>query len=621
LLVRTQADLSAMWESVRKAPVVAWDTETTSLNWLDAQLVGYSLATSEGSWYVPTHDYWNPLPNCLTPLRNLFELDTLIVAHNFKYDAHIVRQNLGVQFPEWMRWADTMVAAHMCQENRQIGLKPLATEYCGFEMLEFDEMLKLAAELKGLKRNEKATIFDVPLDILGEYGARDAEATYELWTYLEPELEANEQTEAFWNVEMPFLRVLLEAEERGVLLDVEACKRLKAEAEVKLTDLEQQIQTFASSLGWYKTKGKKKVTVIPFNPGSTDQVSELLFDMLKLRPTGRTTPGGSPSVDDGALKILRDNYPDVDVVNLLLEYRNLSKRIGGFYGNLLTYQRDGVIHPDFNQCGARTGRISCSSPNLMNQPRSKDVRNMFIARPGHLLLDADYSQAELRYIAHLSGDETMMTVYNDPKGDIHQTTADRIGIDRQTAKPVNFGTAYGIAPKAFQSVLRFDYGIKVSLEEAKRYIDGWFDTYSAVKPYQARVIQELDDNGYVVNMYGRRRHLPDIWNNECVVTQRGNTNHRYYPKREYAKRQAINFVIQGSVGFLVKKAMVALREAIKPLGGIQLLSVHDEILVEVPEEHADECAKVMHDVMVGAGKLNVPIVADVSKGKTWGEAH
>jgi DNA polymerase-1 len=621
LLVQTKADLDAMWESVKRSPVVAWDTETTSLNWLDAQLVGYSLATSEGSWYVPTHDYWNPLPNCLTPLRNLFELDTLLVCQNGKYDFHVVRQNLGIAFPESMRYADCMIAAHMCQENRPIGLKPLAAEYCGFEMLEFDEMLKLAAELKGLKRNEKATIFDVPLDILGEYGARDAQATYELWTYLEEELEVNEQIETFWNVEMPFLRVLLEAEERGVLLDVEACKRLKAEAEVKLTDLEQQIQTFASSLGWYKTKGKKVVKVIPFNPGSTDQVSELLFDMLKLRPTGRTTPGGAPSVDDGALKILRDNYPDVEILTLLLDYRALAKTIGGFYDNLLRLNVNGRIHPSFNQCGARTGRISCSDPNLQNQRRDKALRNCFIASPGCVLLGADLSQAELRVTAHVSQDPVMLAIYNDPKGDIHKATQEQLGVDRPLAKIINFSTEYWISPKAFQSTLRFKHGIRVSVDEAKRFIDDWFKTYAGVRPYQDKVIEELEEKGYLVNIFGRRRHLPDIWSQECTITRRGNTISRYYHKREYAKRQAVNFVIQSVVGYLMKKIMVDLREPLRELGAIQVLQVHDEILVECPEETADECAKVMHDVMTSVTKLSVPIVADVSKGKTWGEAH
>jgi DNA polymerase-1 len=619
MLIRNKEQLDWVSNSVAKAKVVAWDIEADSLDHRRGKMVGYSLAFGKFSCYIPVGDHYAlgySDAEGLEPLRRAFSDEGKVIAgHNLKFDLHWVSR-LGLPFPKG-QIVDTMVCAWLADENRELGLKPLAKHYLGYEMTEFKEMLAIGHEAAGKKHNEKATIYDVPIERLAEYGALDAKATLELLPILLREVKREGQWETLWNTEMPFLKVLFEMEERGIRIDVDEAKRLQNQAGDKLAYLEATLTEMAKSVGFLKTKNKVKVREVPFNPGSNHHLREVLFDKMGLQPPDRKTTTGQQSVDDASLKTLQEQYPDNEFVTTLLEYRELSKLKSSFYDALVEQNIDGYIYGSFSQCGTKTGRLSSQNPNLQNLPRSKEVRRLFIAPEGYKLLCSDLSQAELRVAAHLSQDANLLDIYRNDK-DIHAETQAMLGCaERVVAKTFSFSTMYSASPRTIMNNLRFNAGVKISLEESKELNDKWFASYPGINIWKAKVVEFLEANGYVANAFGRKRRLPEIWSNECRRTRSGDL---YFPLRERAKRQAVNFLIQSFVAEIMKLCMIRLADELRPLGAFLVSQIHDENLGYSPDENVERACKIMEDVMTKTVTISVPLSSDAHYAENWSEA-
>jgi DNA polymerase-1 len=619
MLIRNKEQLRQVSEAVAKAKVVAWDIEADSLDHRRGKMVGYSLAFNKFSCYIPIGEHYAldySDEEGLEPLRRAFSDESKVIAgHNIKFDLHWVSR-LGLPFPKG-QIVDTMVCAWLADENRELGLKPLAKHYLGYDMTEFKEMLAIGHEAAGKKHNEKATIYDVPIERLAEYGALDAKATLELLPILLKEVKREGQWDTLWNVEMSFLKVLFEMEERGIRINVDEAKRLQNQASDKLAYLEALLTEMAKSVGFLKTKNKVKIKEVPFNPGSNHHLREVLFDKMGLQPPDRKTTTGQQSVDDGSLKILQEQYPDNEFVTTLLEYRELSKLRSSFYDALVEQNIDGFIYGSFSQTGTKTSRLSSNSPNLQNLPRSKEVRSIFIANEGYKLVVADLNAAELRVAAHLTQDKNLMAVYLSPDGDIHSSTMQLLGCERIVAKVFNFSTLYSASPRTIMNNLRFNAGVKLSLEECRELNEKWFASYPGINTWKAKVFEFLEQNGYVANEFGRKRRLPEIWSNECRKTYSGDL---YFPKREGAKRQAANYLVQSFVAEVMKRAMIRLQDELRPLGGFIVSQVHDEVLCNVPADKAEEACRLVEQVMTQTVTLSVPLKSDAHYADNWSEA-
>ena len=583
---------------IEAAELVAFDTETTSIDYMEAELVGLSFAVEQGqAAYLPVAHCYEGAPKQLDREYVLEQLKPWLedasrskVGHHLKYDAHIL-ENHGVTL-RGMRF-DSMLESYVLNSTAtRHDMNSTAHKYLNLETIRFEDVAgKGAGQLR----------FDqVDLDRAAPYAAEDADITLRLHRKLWPMLEATGSlAKLYTSIEQPLVPVLQRIEHRGVLVDEKRLAKQSAELTKKIAALEKKV---------HKEAGRK------FNLGSPKQLQELLFDELGL-PVIRKTPKGQPSTAEDVLQKLAEEFI---LPELILDYRALSK-LKSTYTDKLPQQicaRTGRIHTSYHQAVAATGRLSSSDPNLQNIPirteEGRRIRQAFIAPPGYSLLAADYSQIELRIMAHISGDQGLLQAFADDL-DIHRATAaevfgvppDEVSDDqRRSAKAINFGLIYGMSPFGLSRQLG------ISLDEARGYTELYFDRYPGVQDYMKRTRQQAKEQGFVETVFGRRLYLPDI-------------QARQAQRRQYAERSAINAPMQGTAADIIKKAMLAVDDWLQNDGvdARMIMQVHDELVLEVHSDMADEAAARVAELMGGAATLQVPLKVDTGIGSNWDEAH
>lgn len=559
---------------------------------MDAELVGMSFSIAENeAFYVPVPANQEEALKIVNEFRPVFENEnSLKVGQNIKYDM-IVLQNYGVQVKGPL--FDTMIAHYVLQPELRHGMDYLAEIYLRYQTIHIDELI-------GPKGKNQKNMRDLAPKDVYRYACEDADVTLKLKNVLEKELKENDAERLFYDIEMPLVPVLVNIERNGVLLDTEALKQSSAHFTAQMENIEKEI---------YELAGET------FNIASPKQVGEVLFDKLRIVEKAKKTKTGQYVTSEEVLESLRHKHP---VVEKILEHRGLKKLLGTYIDALpqLINPRTGRVHTSFNQTVTATGRLSSSNPNLQNIPirdeNGKEIRKAFIPDEGCLFFSADYSQIELRIMAHLSEDKNMIDAFLS-NHDIHAATAAKIykidlqdvGSDmRRKAKTANFGIIYGI------SVFGLAERMNVERKEAKELIDGYFETYPGVKAYMDKSIQVAQEKGYVETIFHRKRFLPDINSRNAVV-------------RGYAERNAINAPIQGSAADIIKVAMARIYQRFQT-EGIQakmILQVHDELNFSVPVEEKERVEEIVIEEMEHAYRMHVPLKADCGWGKNWLEAH
>ena len=559
---------------------------------MDAELVGMSFSIAENeAFYVPVPADQEEALKIVNEFRPVFENEnSLKVGQNIKYDM-IVLQNYGVQVKGPL--FDTMIAHYVLQPELRHGMDYLAEIYLRYQTIHIDELI-------GPKGKNQKNMRDLAPKDVYRYACEDADVTLKLKNVLEKELKENDAERLFYDIEMPLVPVLVNIERNGVLLDTEALKQSSAHFTAQMENIEKEI---------YELAGET------FNIASPKQVGEVLFDKLRIVEKAKKTKTGQYVTSEEVLESLRHKHP---VVEKILEHRGLKKLLGTYIDALpqLINPRTGRVHTSFNQTVTATGRLSSSNPNLQNIPirdeNGKEIRKAFIPDEGCLFFSADYSQIELRIMAHLSEDKNMIDAFLS-NHDIHAATAAKIyKIDlqdvssdmRRKAKTANFGIIYGI------SVFGLAERMNVERKEAKELIDGYFETYPGVKAYMDKSIQVAQEKGYVETIFHRKRFLPDINSRNAVV-------------RGYAERNAINAPIQGSAADIIKVAMARIYQRFQT-EGIQakmILQVHDELNFSVPVNEKERVEEIVIEEMEKAYRMHVPLKADCGWGKNWLEAH
>jgi len=599
-IVSDAKSLEALARRLKKASAIAMDVETTSTDPMRAELVGISLAVEPGEgYYLPVGHLpaaaGGPqleLEATLDALRRpLTDPAIPKVGHNLEYDYTVLaRLGLAAQPLAF----DTMIAEWLCNPaSHNLGLKNLAWVRLGVEMTEISQLI-------GTGKSQRS-MAEVPIAEVAPYASADAEVCLRLKAQLEPELEQKGQLTLFHELEMPLVPVLAHMEMAGVLLDLEFLGALSEQLARRLAELEKEL---------YRHVGH------PFNLNSTQQLSDVLFGELGLKPPegGRKTASGHFSTAAPVLEALREDHP---VVSLILEQRELSK-LKSTYADTLPQQVNpvtGRVHTSYSQTGSVTGRLASSEPNLQNIPirteLGREIRRAFVAAPGHLLLSVDYSQIELRIVAHMAGDKAMIKAFKEDQ-DIHSATAAAVfGVDpeqinpemRRRAKAVNFGLIYGMTPFGLTRATDF------TLAEAEEFVKVYFERFPGVRRYLDEVRVKAAEAGYVETLLGRRRYFPEF---------AAGAPHNI---RARAEREATNSPIQGTAADIIKRAMLGLPEALQEAGlaARMLLQVHDELVFECLEEELPATSKVAQRVMQEALKLKVPLKTDAKAGRNWAE--
>ena len=573
----------------------AFDTETTSLDVLDAELVGFSFAMHNAelptAYYVPVSANREEAQATVDLFRPVFESEEIEkTGHNIKYDL-MVLGNYGVELKG--RLFDTMIAHYLLQPELRHSMDYLAEILLKYKTIHIDELI-------GAKGKNQGSMRDVALEKITIYAAEDADITLRLRDVLEQQIEEKGLRELFYDVEMPLVRVLADMERTGVLIDDFALAQSSSVMTAEMQRIERHI---------------KELSGANINISSPKQVGELLFDVLKISEKPKKTKSGQYVTDEETLEALRSKHP---VVSEILEYRGVKKLLGTYIDALpkLINRKTGRVHTSFNQTVTATGRLSSSNPNLQNIPirdeQGKEIRKAFIASEGRVFMSADYSQVELRLMAHLSQDKNMMDAFNADH-DIHAATAaniykvpiEEVTSDmRRKAKTANFGIIYGI------SIFGLSERLGVSRAEAKELIDGYFMSFPGVKEYIDSTIENARRDGYVETLLHRRRYLPDI-------------NSRNANVRGYAERNAVNAPIQGTAADIIKIAMVKIADRLKREGlkAEMLLQVHDELNFNVPLDELERVKALVREEMEGAIELSVPLRVDIGVGANWLEAH
>jgi DNA polymerase-1 len=591
-IVNTTPALDELLNRLSAVKSFAVDLETTSLDPMLAQLVGISLSPAPGeAYYIPVgHVGWGqieqlPLEQVIARLKPLLEDNTLAkLTHNGKYDTTVLAE-YGIDVKNLT--FDTMLAAYLLGE-KSLGLKTLAFSKLAIEMTPITDLIGSGAKQISMSQVEIARAAD--------YACADADITGRLSEGLEPELHRHGLWQLFAEVELPLMPVLVHMERNGIALDSELLQQMSHRLGKQLLKLEAEV---------YNSVGHQ------FNINSPQQLSTVLFEELRLPPQRKTK--GSYSTGASVLEELRGTHP---VIEFILDYRQLSKIRSTYIDALpsLINPKTRRVHTSFNQTRTATGRLSSSEPNLQNIPvrgeLGKEVRQAFIAPPGSYLLAADYSQIDLRALAHLSQDKSLLDAFRGDE-DIHTATAAQVfGVEpsavtpdmRRVAKTVNFGVIYGMS----------DYGLEqatgLSREEAAQFIAAYFEKYPGVKKYLESTKEQARKLGYVQTILGRRRSIPEI-----------NSSNRQV--REAAERMAINMPVQGTSADIIKVAMINLDREIdkRQLESKMLLQVHDELIFEVPETELEEMRQLVPEIMSTALKLSVPLKVDIKVGKNWGE--
>ncbi len=570
----------------------AFDTETDNVNAIDAHLVGMSFSKQEDeAWYVPVPDdeaEARAIVEEFTPL--LHNPHTLKIGQNIKYD-YMVMQNYGVEIGGPL--FDTMIAHYILQPELRHNMDFLAEVYLNYRTIPIEELI-------GERGKGQKNMRDLSPALICDYACEDADVTLKLKHILEKELKKQGVEELFYTVEMPLVRVLATMERNGARVDTEALKETSRHFTERMLQLEDEIHSLAD---------------MDFNIASPKQVGEVLFERLKIMEKPKKTKTGQYVTTEEVLESLRSRNP---IVEKILAHRGLKKLIGTYVEPLpaLINPRTGHIHTSFNQTVTATGRLSSSNPNLQNIPvrddDGKEIRKAFIPDEGCLFFSADYSQIELRIMAHLSGDKNLIEAFLEGE-DIHAATAAKVfkkplgevtREERSKAKTANFGIIYGI------SVFGLAERMGVSRGEAKELIDNYFLTYPDVQRYMDESIKRAREKGYVETLFHRKRYLPDI-------------NSRNANVRGYAERNAINAPIQGSAADIIKVAMNKIYERFIAEGirSKMILQVHDELNFSVFPEEKERVQQIVIEAMENAVHLRVPLTADCGWGKNWLEAH
>ena len=595
--------LDQLVEALNGAEQIAFDVETTSTDAMSADLVGISLATSlnEG-YYIPVGHHPDiagqeqlDQKTVINALRKpLTNPKIPKVGHNLKYD-FIVLARYGLRAAPLT--FDTMIAEWLIDPgSRNLGLKNLAWARLGIEMTAIEKLI-------GRGRNQR-TMAEVSIDEVAPYAGADARVCLGLLPQLQEEMEEKSVDDLFHSLEMPLVPILADMEIRGILLDSAFLTQFSAELDTRLGEIRTQT---------YEMVGRE------FNINSTQQLSKVLFNELGLTPPDRTrkTASGHYSTAAPVLESLKDSHP---IISLVLEQRELSK-LKSTYTDSLRQQinpETGRVHTSYNQTGSVTGRIASSDPNLQNIPirteLGRRVRRAFIAAPDHALLGVDYSQIELRVVAHIANDKAMIKAFKADQ-DIHTTTAaaiysksnEEVTSDmRRQAKAVNFGLIYGMSPFGLTRAT------DLTLAEAEDFVETYFDQFPGVRHYLDQTRASAAKNGYIETLLGRRRYFPQLMEGGPKVSE---------IVRRRAEREAINSPIQGSAADIIKLAMLQLPQALEKEGlrAKVLLQVHDELVLECPQDEVESTTKKVQDVMQGAFKLKVPLKTDAKVGSNWEE--
>ena len=591
-LIDNEEEMRRIYDFFRTKDFLVLDTETTSTSAIDAELVGLSFSVAEHeAFYIPVPAQREEAQKVVDIFRPLYEDEHILkVGQNLKYDLEVLR-NYDVHLKGKM-W-DTMIAHYLIQPELRHNMDYMAEVYLHYKTIHIDELI-------GPKGKHQGSMRDLnPKDVY-EYACEDADITLQLKNKLEPELKKHECEDLFYNIEMPLMPVLAEMEMTGVRIDTDSLSETSKQLTQKMLEIEQHI---------YELAGEQ------FNISSPMQVGKILFDKLKIVEKAKKTKTGQYVTSEEVLQQLRHKH---EIVGLILDHRGLKKLLGTYIDTLpkLINPRTGHIHTSFNQTITATGRLSSSDPNLQNIPirgeDGKEIRKAFVPEEGCLFFSADYSQIELRVMAHLSQDANMIAVFRDGK-DLHAATAANIykkGIDEVTrdertkSKRANFGIIYGIT--VFGLAERLD----ISRDEAKMLIDGYFQTFPDVHDYMEKAKEVARQQGYVTTLFGRRRYLPDINSQNATV-------------RGFAERNAINAPIQGTAADIIKVAMIRIFQRFQAEGikSKMILQVHDELNFSVLPEEKERVERIVIEEMQGAFPLSVPLVADSGFGKNWLEAH
>lgn len=591
-LVDNQDEMRRLCDFFLTKEILSLDTETTSTNAIEAELVGLSFSVEEHeAFYVPVPSEREEAEKVVAIFKPIYENERILkVGQNIKYDIEVLR-HYGVEVRG--RLFDTMIAHYLLQPELRHNMDYMAEVYLNYKTIHIEELI-------GPKGKQQANMRDLPPGEIYEYAAEDADITLRLKNVLEPKLKEVNAERLFWDIEMPLVNVLADMELTGVRLDTKALQETSQGLGKRLEELEQRI---------YRQAGHS------FNIASPKQVGDVLFDEMKLVEKPRKTKKGQFVTSEEVLQQLRGKAP---IVADILDYRGLRKLLSTYIEALpkLVNPRTGHIHTSFNQTITATGRLSSSDPNLQNIPvrddDGKEIRRCFIPEEGCLFFSADYSQIELRIMAHLSGDENMIASFNGGH-DIHAATAARIwhkrieevtADERKKAKQANFGIIYGIT--TFGLAQRMN----ISNNEAKSLIDGYFATFPKVHEFMEKAKESARQRGYAETLYHRRRYLPDINSQNATV-------------RGFAERNAINAPIQGSEADIIKVAMIRIHDRFRREGirSKMILQVHDELNFSVLPEEKELVERVVIEEMQGACQLSVPLTADAGWGSNWLEAH
>ena len=592
ILVDTKVKRSDLVSKLFMQKAFCFDTETTGLDMFLSDLVGMSFCFKEGeAYYVSLPADKTEATEVLREFKVVFESEHIEkIGQNIKFDLLMLAQ-YGIQLKG--KFFDTMIAHYLVQPELRHGMDYLAEIYLNYRTIHYEDLV-------GAKGKNQIDIRFVDLDLLCNYAAEDADVTFRLKQILEKKLKQNALENLFYEIEMPLLKVLAIMERTGVRIDSEALRQSSEILTLDMLNLEKEIHGIAG---------------FEFNVSSPAQVGEVLFDRLKLDDKAKKTKTGQYSTAEDVLEKIRSKH---HIIGKILDYRGLKKLLSTYIDALplLISPVTGKVHTSYNQTVAATGRLSSTNPNLQNIPirdaQGKEIRKAFIPDDGGLFLSADYSQIELRIMAHLSGDKNMLDAFNSGH-DIHTATAakiykislEEVTTDmRRKAKTANFGIIYGI------STFGLAERLNIPRAEAKELIDGYFATYPDVKKYMDNAIQKAKEMGYVETIFGRKRFLADINSQNSIV-------------RGYAERNAINAPIQGSAADIIKIAMVHIQSRLETekLQAKMTMQVHDELNFTVPTAEIQTVKKVVVEEMERAIELQVPLIADCGVGANWLEAH
>lgn len=591
-LIDNKQDVSQLYDFLRTKEILSLDTETTSTSPVDAELVGLSFAVEENkAYYVAIPANREEALQYVNIFKPLYEnTETLKVGQNIKYDYEVLR-NYGVDIQG--RMFDTMLAHYVLQPELHHNMDFMAETLLHYRTIHIEELI-------GPKGKHQKNMRDLDPKDVYEYAAEDADVTLKLKNVLEPMLKEKGMERLFWDIEMPLVKVLADMELNGVCLDTDSLKETERIFKERMAHYEQHA---------YELAGET------FNISSPKQVGDILFGKMQLLDKPKKTRTGQYVTSEEVLLQLRDKAPIVDDI---LNYRGLKKLLGTYVEALplLINKRTGHIHTSFNQAVTATGRLSSSDPNLQNIPvrddDGKEIRKCFVPEPGSLFFSADYSQIELRIMAHLSGDENMTEAFREGL-DIHRATAAKIwkepldevtDAQRKKAKQANFGIIYGITAFGLAQRMGIPNG------EARQLIQDYFATFPKVHAFMENAITTAREKKYAETMFGRRRYLPDIDSKNGTV-------------RGFAERNAINAPIQGSEADIIKIAMIRIWRRFKEEGirSKMILQVHDELNFSVYPEERDKVENIVLTEMQNACQLSVPLIADAGWGKNWLEAH